>query len=549
MVKEKQKIVFLLPNLEIPDWMVTAIHTVAKSDHSEIVALFHPSITIKNPLFPPTTTFKHRLYRRYLKSDMKKYQLTPDAFKTRNLQKSFDFPIIEFTANRKDGKLCFGADSEGSAILSVSSVLISLIDEELGFKTQQRINCALWGIDQALGHSKRKGPVGVWEFLNRNEATGVGIVARKNMESNKQVLSESFSSTDKFGLHRNLNNVLWKLPFMLERALKKLHKIGPDAFYAMAAKHYPVPITFLQKKYYPGNLEVVVGLALNYLARFRIKIDRNFNFEQYILLFKMGRENTTTQKFDEFKRILPPKDRFWADPFVLEKDNAHYIFIEELIYKNKLGTIGVIKMDENGVFGEPQMVIEKDYHLSYPFLIEEDNELYMIPESSANSTIQLYKCVDFPLKWKLEEIIMNDVQALDTTVYWHNNRYWMFSNMKEHPGISGYDELFLFHSASLVGGNWIPHPENPIVSDVRSARPAGGIFTKNGKLYRPAQNCAKRYGYGMQLLEIKKLTTTEYQEEIVQSIYPDWANDLRTTHTINHNGKLTVIDALIGRRK
>ena len=294
---------------------------------------------------------------------------------------------------------------------------------------------------------------------------------------------------------------------------------------------------------------MVIGLASNYLRRFKKKIDRKLNFEQYILLFKMGDAQTTTQKFSNFKRILPPKDRFWADPFVLQKNNRHYIFIEELIYKNKLGTIGVIEMTEDGAFGAPMMVLEKDYHLSYPFLIEANKELYMIPESNANNTMQLYKCVDFPLQWELEEVIMNNVQALDTTVYFFEDKYWMFTNMKEHPGISGYDELFLFYSDSLVGGNWVPHTQNPIVSDVRRARPAGGIFTKNGKLYRPAQNCAKRYGYGMQIAEIKTLTETEYHEEIVQSIHPDWAHDLRTTHTINHMGKLTVIDALIGRRK
>ena len=86
-------------------------------------------------------------------------------------------------------------------------------------------------------------------------------------------------------------------------------------------------------------------------------------------------------------------------------------------------------------------------------------------------------------------------------------------------------------------------------SDVRCARPAGNIFEQNGKIFRPAQNCSKRYGYGMQLREIITLNENEYEEKQIQSIYPNWQNDLIATHTLNQSGKLTVIDAQIKRRK
>ena len=549
MGKDKLQVALVLPDSEVPEWMFLAIENIHQSDHSEISALLIPTVTRDNSLLPNSNALKYSLYRKFLKSDNTKYKLSPDAFKKRSIGASYAFPICKVDTTQKEGKLYLDIDPLITKTLSDTSILISLLNENNYLELPKLINCAIWSLNQTDGTTRKKGPPGVWEFLETKAATGIALIGRVFSFDEQLVLSSSYSSTDKFGLRRNLNNFLWKIPFMLERALRKLNHLGPEMFYQNASNNLSVSLSSERRFQYPNNWDMFVALTSNYSRRFRKKIDRLFHFEQYILLFQMGSKNTITEKFAEFKRVLPPKDRFWADPFVYEKGNTHYIFLEELIYKNKLGTIGVIKMDENGVFGEPQMVLEKDYHLSYPFLIEEDNELYMIPESSANSTIQLYKCVDFPLKWKLEEIIMNNVQALDTTVYWHNDRYWMFSNMKEHPGISGYDELFLFYSDSLVGGNWIPHPENPIVSDVRRARPAGGIFAKNGKLYRPAQNCAKRYGYGMQLLEIKKLTTTEYQEEIVQSIYPDWANDLRTTHTINHNGKLTVIDALIGRRK
>ncbi len=53
----------------------------------------------------------------------------------------------------------------------------------------------------------------------------------------------------------------------------------------------------------------------------------------------------------------------------------------------------------------------------------------------------------------------------------------------------------------------------------------------------------------MQIKEIIKLTKQEYEEVQIQSIFPNWAKDLSAVHTINFTGKLSIIDAVIRRRK
>jgi len=93
------------------------------------------------------------------------------------------------------------------------------------------------------------------------------------------------------------------------------------------------------------------------------------------------------------------------------------------------------------------------------------------------------------------------------------------------------------------------HPMNPIVSDSSQARPAGRIFKIDGKLYRPSQNSAKWYGHSMKINEIEVLTTTNYREIVKQSILPNWGKDIISTHTINHEKNLTVIDAKITTRR
>jgi hypothetical protein len=90
---------------------------------------------------------------------------------------------------------------------------------------------------------------------------------------------------------------------------------------------------------------------------------------------------------------------------------------------------------------------------------------------------------------------------------------------------------------------------NPIVSDVKRARGAGAIFRKNGKLFRPSQDCSKGYGYGFDLNEIIILSETEYSERTVKSVRPECMKNTVATHTYANQGDLTVIDALPGRPK
>ena len=97
--------------------------------------------------------------------------------------------------------------------------------------------------------------------------------------------------------------------------------------------------------------------------------------------------------------------------------------------------------------------------------------------------------------------------------------------------------------------NWISHPKNPIVTDIRCSRPAGNIFVKENRIYRPSQNCAERYGYSMSIQEILVLNENDYEEKNIDSILPNWSKDILCTHTLNHMDGLTVIDALVQKSK
>jgi hypothetical protein len=173
----------------------------------------------------------------------------------------------------------------------------------------------------------------------------------------------------------------------------------------------------------------------------------------------------------------------------------------------------------------------------------------MIPESSASDRVELYRADPFPSRWTLAHVLLEDVRALDPTLHVEGDRLWLFVAVTEE-GASPNDDLHLFSSHSLTGP-WQPHPANPVVSDARSARPAGRIFRRGTELMRPSQDCSRRYGYAVVFNRIDVLTQEDYRETPVGRIDPTWHPGIFATHTYNFDSRVEVVDGkrLVAKRR
>jgi hypothetical protein len=149
----------------------------------------------------------------------------------------------------------------------------------------------------------------------------------------------------------------------------------------------------------------------------------------------------------------------------------------------------VIEVDRAGRASAPVRVVQRDYHLSYPFLVEDGGRLYMVPESAENHTIEIYRCIDFPHKWRRERVLIDGIFAADATLHRHDGRWWMFANVAAN-GAEIHDELHIFTSDTLLG-EWKPLAGNPVKSDVRGARPAGKLFTQDGVSTGPPRSARR----------------------------------------------------------
>jgi hypothetical protein len=406
----------------------------------------------------------------------------------------------------------------------------------------------IWSYHHGDNNVNRGGPAGFWESMESWPTTGSILQILTEDLDNGQVLYRSYSSTDNMSIQDNRSNYYWKSLSFMTRKMKELHEIGEKAFFenVMAENRHPV---FYSERLYvkPTNFELFKLLTKKIVEKIVTLYNNKFYLEQWILMFHINAEFSSS--LWRYKKIIPPKDRFWADPHIIEKDDTYYIFIEELLYETGKGHISVITMDKKGNYTTPVKILDKPYHLSYPLIVEHDNEYYMLPESQANSTVEIYKCTEFPHKWEFQMNLMEDVKAVDATVFFQNGKWWMFTNMVENKGASSWDELYLFYADDLLTTDWTPHPKNPIVSDCKTSRPAGRVFSQNGSLYRPSQNSSGKYGYGFNIFEIITIDENNYEESIVSSVKPNWDKDIVATHTFSREGSLHVIDAMLKRRR
>jgi hypothetical protein len=241
-----------------------------------------------------------------------------------------------------------------------------------------------------------------------------------------------------------------------------------------------------------------------------------------------------------WQSLPSPAHRFYADPFAVTWQGRTFAFFEDLDHRTNKGIIAAIEFDDRGPTGAVMPVLEEPWHLSYPFLIEDGGELWMIPESTGNNDVAIYRCVDFPLRWERHATLLSGLELADATIVRHDDRTYMFGASRD--GAGGYsDTLSIYHADSLLG-LWLPHERNPVLVDRASARPAGHFTTIDGKLWRPVQDCTHGYGAALALAEITELSPANFSQTVRHVVRPGPLWPGRKLHTLNRCGRLELID-------
>ena len=407
----------------------------------------------------------------------------------------------------------------------------------------------VWSYHHGDNLVNRGGPAGFWEVMEDAEVTGSVLQRLTEELDNGQVLYRTFSPTSKFSVAKNQSDLFWSSTTVLPRVLEDLHRHGPAALEECASRSswhgYSNRLYVVPKNREMARL--LVRLARRYFAE---RLRTTVVFDQWFVAYRTRGEAPAGQSVPDsgyyrFKKLIPPPDRFWADPFVAEHEGRRFIFVEEFLYRANCGRVSVFEIDAAGKASGPVPVLERDYHLSYPFVFEWEGSHYMIPETHASRQIELFRAARFPYEWVFDRVLIPDIRAVDATLAQVDGLWWLFTSVASSAEMP-WNDLCLFYARSPLGP-WTAHQRNPVKSDTRTARPAGRPFEWKGKLYRPAQDCSRRYGHSIVINEIKRIDPAEFWETEVSRISPNWTEGLLATHTINASDTITVIDGLRSR--
>jgi hypothetical protein len=514
----------IVDSLRVPRWVATVVMRI-DAEPGLGAHVFAGNVAAEAPALPASFRLYESLDARLFHTDADPLELVELALPL--------YPL--------DGRPGGGLSSTDVAMLTAAQLDVILDFVQIdGDTAAGAARYGVWSVEHADATASR---CEAWLFaaMRERRVFRTSIVAER--ERRRIVLYESFGASDLVSLHRARAGACWKAAGALLNRLSRLASAGWNELEDLSRPstgERPVPHRS------PSALTVgrhTISVAAGVAGRRFRKLA--FRDEWFLATRRAvdGRAawSTPPDGFEPFEN--PPTHQF-ADPFPFVYGGAQYLFFESYSYRDGRAAIWFVPLDVLGrPAAEPRPALEREYHLSYPFLFGYGGEIFMIPESSDNRTIDLYRATRFPEDWRLEQTLFSDVRAVDSTIHETDGRFYLFANVAEE-GASLDDELHLF-SAARPTGPWQPHRANPVVADVRSARPAGRLFWADGHLIRPSQDCSDRYGGAVVLNRVEVLTKRNYRETIVGRLEPSWMPGLSGTHTLN---VLNGLDAIDGRR-
>ena len=361
------------------------------------------------------------------------------------------------------------AEQVGALLAAQAEVLIDLVPDQgldvlpvpPGGRWRLRYSVDVGGMRQPGLGRPRRASSGLGESLLSMEL-GSGVVQETGI---------GVSALRRIGYVRDRNAVYWRSSLLPARRLARL----------AAGEAVPsagdVPGLLSGE---PGSGEPkwdappFIGLAITVVGKVVERILFRTGWTVIIRSRELGQE--PPGDLSGFRTVEAPPGRFYADPFVVAADDGTRLLVEDCPDGSHRGRISVLRMASDGRWVHERVALDDLEHRAYPHALTTDAGLLITPDSGRSGGVDLF--LDRGARAGLERIGrgLEGTAASDPTLLWHDGRYWLFVTVTGH-GMSPWDELHLY-SAGTPDGQWHPHPRNPVVADVRRARPAGRIFRR-----------------------------------------------------------------------
>lgn len=139
-------------------------------------------------------------------------------------------------------------------------------------------------------------------------------------------------------------------------------------------------------------------------------------FEEIYTIAYRRRDGHTLRDSDllAFDRI-PYDDTFWyADPILTTYRGEEVLLMESFDMRTQLGSIACARFGKDGKLSKPQVIIQEPYHMSFPMVFFWQDDLYMVPETCGNRSLNLYRCDGEITEWTLVKSFPVKERLVDT---------------------------------------------------------------------------------------------------------------------------------------
>ncbi|WP_235883087.1 glucosamine inositolphosphorylceramide transferase family protein [Rhizobium rhizophilum] len=380
---------------------------------------------------------------------------------------------------------------------------------------------------------------GYEEVITNKPSTNLSITVWRAGDRGAETLATADFNT-KFSAVRNADFIKERAVTLVMRELRRLAETRViTTLSTSTARPAPQP---------PGLgklLPYTASVGRNLLARGREAAETKFKIGAPPWALFVG--NGPPEDFDPRTAVLlkPDDDEIRADPFLFQHDGETYVFYEAYTPSNFKGRIAVGRLvdDRLETMG---IALKAEHHLSYPFVFRHADGIFMIPETNQARRLEVWRCVEFPLRWELHATALEGQSSADSALFPFAGKWWLFTNLSEFHAYEDHcSELHVFE----VDGpdlKWLkPHRNNPVVMGSTEARNGGRPFEHGGRLYRPSQrNEYGIYGYGLNIMEVEELDLDSYSERCIRTIKPDFAPGIIACHHMDASNGRYVIDAM-----
>lgn len=234
---------------------------------------------------------------------------------------------------------------------------------------------------------------------------------------------------------------------------------------------------------------------------------------------------------------LPFRDRWFADPYILDYNEEEIIVLGEE-YSDELlrGRIAKLVVDRKTYkLKSWKIILDLPTHLSFPRVVRKNGEIFIHPENSQSGCHTLYR-YDSKKDTLVDGKVIADSPLTDSVMLNYNGHDLLFSTFI--PDSNG-NTLSIYERK---GDDLKYNKVDEVTFDSRIARMAGDFFEVNGKLYRPAQDCNKEYGNAVIIQEASCDANGKWHFKSVRRMTSPHPILKRGFHTLNHYSDMIVID-------